>query len=199
MKMNRMALLAVAAVALAPFAVRAQDAPKAAAPKSDAPTLCVVRGDVIKDTAKAAGKADIGGKTYYVCCKGCLAKLDGSDTAARTKMAKVTDLKVEKTVLEKRLEQVNKELSDMDPKAVAPAAAVKTSAIVPAVTTVYCAVTDELIGAPKDAAASEMYKGKTYYFCCGGCKPKFDADPAKAAAIADQKTAERAANKVIGK
>lgn len=23
------------------------------------------------------------------------------------------------------------------------------------------------------------YEGKTYYFCCGGCKSKFEADPAK--------------------
>ncbi|AKU97720.1 Lead, cadmium, zinc and mercury transporting ATPase [Labilithrix luteola] len=23
------------------------------------------------------------------------------------------------------------------------------------------------------------YEGKTYYFCCGGCKKKFEADPAK--------------------
>ena len=26
---------------------------------------------------------------------------------------------------------------------------------------------------------SSQYEGKYYYFCCGGCKPKFDADPAK--------------------
>jgi YHS domain-containing protein len=26
---------------------------------------------------------------------------------------------------------------------------------------------------------SSVYKGKTYVFCCGGCKPQFDADPAK--------------------
>lgn len=23
------------------------------------------------------------------------------------------------------------------------------------------------------------YEGKTYYFCCGGCKKKFEADPSK--------------------
>ena len=30
-------------------------------------------------------------------------------------------------------------------------------------------------------ASSEKsdYEGKTYYFCCGGCKAKFDADPSK--------------------
>ncbi|MBM4396420.1 MAG: YHS domain-containing protein [Deltaproteobacteria bacterium] len=23
------------------------------------------------------------------------------------------------------------------------------------------------------------FEGRTYYFCCPGCKPKFDKDPAK--------------------
>lgn len=29
------------------------------------------------------------------------------------------------------------------------------------------------------AAGKSVYKGKTYYFCCGGCKPQFDANPEK--------------------
>jgi YHS domain-containing protein len=29
------------------------------------------------------------------------------------------------------------------------------------------------------AAAKSVYKGKTYYFCCKGCKPRFDKDPDK--------------------
>lgn len=28
-------------------------------------------------------------------------------------------------------------------------------------------------------AQKSVYKGKTYYFCCAGCKPKFDKDPEK--------------------
>jgi YHS domain-containing protein len=44
---------------------------------------------------------------------------------------------------------------------------------------IYCPVTGELIASPKDAFDSEVYKGKTYYFCCAGCKPMFDADPGK--------------------
>ncbi|MFO0761568.1 MAG: heavy metal translocating P-type ATPase [Byssovorax sp.] len=34
---------------------------------------------------------------------------------------------------------------------------------------------------PATAEASSEFDGKTYYFCCGGCKETFDADPAKAA------------------
>lgn len=29
------------------------------------------------------------------------------------------------------------------------------------------------------STTKSTYKGKTYYFCCGGCKPTFDKDPAK--------------------
>lgn len=29
------------------------------------------------------------------------------------------------------------------------------------------------------AAATSVRDGKTYYFCCGGCKQKFDKEPEK--------------------
>ena len=31
--------------------------------------------------------------------------------------------------------------------------------------------------AENDAAAIAEYGGKTYYFCCEGCKEEFDQDP----------------------
>jgi len=40
-----------------------------------------------------------------------------------------------------------------------------------------CPVTGNKIAAIKAAAGHETYKGKTYYFCCAGCKPKFDKNP----------------------
>ena len=48
----------------------------------------------------------------------------------------------------------------------------------PAVQEVRCPVTGEVVKDPASAAKSE-YKGRTYYFCCPACKPKFDADPEK--------------------
>ncbi len=51
-------------------------------------------------------------------------------------------------------------------------AAVKAAALI-------CPVTQEKIASVKDASGSSTYKGKTYYFCCAGCKPMFDKDPAK--------------------
>ena len=46
-------------------------------------------------------------------------------------------------------------------------------------TALLCPVTKEKIASVKDAAGSSTYQGKTYYFCCAGCKPMFDKDPAK--------------------
>jgi YHS domain-containing protein len=30
---------------------------------------------------------------------------------------------------------------------------------------------------PRKAAAQSTYQGRTYYFCCPGCKARFDRDP----------------------
>ena len=40
--------------------------------------------------------------------------------------------------------------------------------------------TDPVCGMKVDdqkATAQSTYEGKTYYFCCAGCKGKFDANP----------------------
>lgn len=42
-----------------------------------------------------------------------------------------------------------------------------------------CPVMKNKIPDIKKAAGKSVYKGKTYYFCCKGCKPQFDANPAK--------------------
>ncbi len=41
-----------------------------------------------------------------------------------------------------------------------------------------CPVTHEKIASVKAAVGHSVYKGKTYYFCCPDCKPKFDKNPA---------------------
>ena len=46
-------------------------------------------------------------------------------------------------------------------------------------TALICPVTGDKIASIAKAAGSSVYKGKTYYFCCGSCKPAFDKDPAK--------------------
>ncbi|MCM3658280.1 YHS domain-containing protein [Agromyces mediolanus] len=45
-----------------------------------------------------------------------------------------------------------------------------------------------MVGSPVSKAAAEAaglfrdYEGERYYFCCAGCGPAFDSDPAKYAA-----------------
>lgn len=58
-------------------------------------------------------------------------------------------------------------------KAEAPAKAVQA-----ADQEVRCPVTGDVVTDPSTALKS-VYKGRTYYFCCPACKPKFDADPEK--------------------
>lgn len=60
-----------------------------------------------------------------------------------------------------------------------------------AATPVYCAVTGEKIASAKDANATRVVNGKTYYTCCPGCAPKFDAAPAKYTKIADLREGKR--------
>lgn len=40
-----------------------------------------------------------------------------------------------------------------------------------------CPVKGDTIASQEKAAGKSVYKGKTYYFCCPSCKPKFDKDP----------------------
>jgi YHS domain-containing protein len=42
-----------------------------------------------------------------------------------------------------------------------------------------CPVMGNKISDIRNAAGKSVYKGKTYYFCCPMCKPKFDANPKK--------------------
>jgi Cu+-exporting ATPase len=58
-----------------------------------------------------------------------------------------------------------------------------------------CPVTGEKIASVKDAAGSSVYKGKTYYFCCSGCKPAFDKNPAKYVKEAAKPAAKKPAAK----
>lgn len=58
-----------------------------------------------------------------------------------------------------------------------PAPAAKTAALI-------CPVTGTKIASVKAAVGHSTYKGKTYYFCCPECKPRFDKNPAKIVASA---------------
>jgi YHS domain-containing protein len=172
---------ALSIVALLPLSAPAQEAVKADAAK---PVLCAVRGEELKDVAKAGGKTVYNNKTYYFCCANCKARFESSDDAGKAKFVKLTDLRTERVVLQRKMDAVNAQIE-----------AVENPKKAEAVTTVRCAVTDEEIGTPDKAAGKTVYNGKAYYFCCAGCKPKFDADPAKYGAQADKKAAEHVTSK----
>ena len=82
------------------------------------------------------------------------------------------------------------------PKTATPAKPATKTAAKPA--PVLCAVTGEAIPNVKTAEKS-VYKGKTYYFCCGGCKPMFDKNPAKYAKADAPKPAPKPAAKKAAK
>jgi len=49
----------------------------------------------------------------------------------------------------------------------------------PKKTALVCPVTGDKIASTKAAVGHSTYKGKTYYFCCGMCKPRFEKNPGK--------------------
>jgi Cu+-exporting ATPase len=57
-----------------------------------------------------------------------------------------------------------------------------------------CPITGEKVANIKTAETSS-FKGKTYYFCCAGCKPMFDKNPAKYVKAEPAKPAKAAAKK----
>jgi len=98
---------------------------------------------------KTAPKSVYKGKTYYFCCQACKPKFDKNPG------------KYVKPVVTKTK----------------PAPAAKP-ALAAEQTTVLCPVMGGKVANLKNAPKS-VYKGKTYYFCCPGCKPMFDKDPEK--------------------
>ena len=164
---------------------------------ASAPVLCAVKGEELPGADKAAGHATYNGKTYYFCCAACAARWSKSTDTEKARYAHLTALRTDKIVLQKRLSAVEAELKSAEAKPVAapkPVAPKPVAATPIKAASVFCAVTDEEIDNPEAAAGGKsVYNGKTYYFCCAGCKPQFDAAPAKFAALAQKKAAARAA------
>jgi P-type Cu+ transporter len=185
--------LAASAAALVSVAVfvpsitRADEPSKSSASAANAPVLCAVLGKEIKDISKAHAKLTEGGKTYYVCCGGC----EGKFKAEPAKFAKLTDLRTEKIVLQRKLDAVNAELATMEAGGEKKAQATpKPAAATTAAAALHCAITDEVIESAEKAGGKVEHAGKTYYFCCPGCVSKFNSDPAKYAKEADARTAK---------
>lgn len=188
-----MKLFAVFAAASALLASGAFAQQPTAPVANTAPVLCAVKGEVIDDVARAAGKSDYKGRTYYFCCPGCVAAFNKADDAGKAKFSRLTELRTERVVLGRKVETLNREIAALEGKP-APVSGAKSPEAKPAVAVavkapkmVYCAVTGEEIGTPDKAAATIKYNNKEYYLCCPGCQVKWDKDPAKFAAEADKR------------
>lgn len=154
--------------------------------------LCAITGEVLKDPANTP-RSEFKGRPVLFCCEKCKAKFDGGDDTFKAQRVKVTNLKSRKATLERQLADINKQLKEIEPDAAKPAEA---PAEKPVAGEVYCMITDEKIGDPSKALASVSVSGGTYYFCCAGCKGKFDkadeAGKAKLVATAKARAAARA-------
>jgi len=116
-------------------------------------TACPVSGEVFTVAADSP-KAEFEGKTYYMCCGGCVGKFNADPARYLGKAA-------------------------AEPKE-SPDASLALpndgTRVAGDVTT--CLVTGNVFTVAADSPKVE-HEGKTYYMCCNPCVEKFKADPAK--------------------
>ena len=130
-------------------AAKAKPKPKPSA--KVAPPVCPVMGTKINNKDKSAGKSVYKGVTYYFCCAGCKPEFDKNPAKYVKPAGAAKKAPVKAEAKPKTMVAQN----------------------------LVCAVTGEKIASKEKAAGSSEYKGETYYFCCGGCKSKFDENPDK--------------------
>ncbi|MGH9681266.1 MAG: YHS domain-containing protein, partial [Candidatus Acidiferrales bacterium] len=105
------------------------------------------------DQARAKAICEFSGKTYYFCCPGCAEKFKADP-------AKYLGTKAPVTIA--------------TTSAVLPVLASAPNSSRPGEKDPVCGMTVD----PARAKATYEYSGKTYYFCCTGCREKFKADAA---------------------
>ena len=127
----------------------------AAAPAAGKPinAKCPVSGKDVDPAAVSVYK----GQTIGFCCMNCKAKFDAKPEDL---IGKVAEFKAPEPKPEPKKEEPKKEEKKDDKKK-----AINTKC--------------PLSGKDVDVAAVSVYKSQTIAFCCGNCKGKFDAEPAK--------------------
>mgnify|MGYP002629781340 CR=1 FL=1 len=142
-----------------------------------ATAVCPVMKKTFKPTA-ATETVVVKGKTYYMCCAGCAAKLKANPDkylSSAAAPAKPCD-----GGCDKKDGAAAKPCADCEkgtkPAAAGTPAATTTGAAMPA--TAVCPVSGKTFK-PTAETAKATHNGKTYYLCCDGCVKKFAADPAK--------------------
>ncbi|HEX7899539.1 MAG TPA: hypothetical protein VF950_17355 [Planctomycetota bacterium] len=127
----------------------------AAAPAAGKPinAKCPVSGKDVDPAAVSVYK----GQTIGFCCMNCKAKFDAKPEDL---IGKVAEFKAPEPKKEEPKKEEKKEEKKKDDKK-----AINTKC--------------PLSGKDVDANATSVYKSQTIAFCCGNCKGKFDAEPAK--------------------
>ena len=118
--------------------------------------ICPVTGETAKKNVSYKYK----GKTYYFCCKDCIAKFEADPAKYIGKNAAKEKCGDE--------EMMKSRTSENSPEA-------KTETTLKVVNT-KCPVMGEEV---TSKGGTYEYKGKLYGFCCPGCKGKFAKDPEK--------------------
>ncbi len=117
-------------------------------------TTCPVSGKTFTVSADSP-KAEHEGKTYFMCCGGCKNKFEADPAkyldskGAEPASTPTTDADVLPNDGSRKVGDVTK-----------------------------CPTSGEVFTISADSPKTE-HEGKTYFFCCGGCVDKFNADPSK--------------------
>ncbi len=109
---------------------------------------CAVSGKEIKKS-EAKGSMEYNGKTYYFCCENC------QDSFVKDPEKYINSEPGEHHEHGEHMEHGEHAENSMT-----------------------CPVSGETFNKSEDTESME-YNGKTYYFCCAGCKEKFVKDPEK--------------------
>ena len=171
------------AAVLFPASVRAEDAGS---------TSCPVLHNTIEKVTKDTQFSDYKGSRYYFCCDGCKPKFDQDQVKFlkdEKNKGKVIGVSLFDPVTTKRIESEKaKAHSDYngiryyfakedDQKSFDKAP--KKYATQPKKELLFCPVSNEIVESYAKASDYSDYKGMRYYFCCDGCKPKFDKESDK--------------------
>ena len=139
--------------------------------------VCPVMGSKITAASKKAGKSVYKGKTYYFCCPSCKTAFDKDPAKYIKASAKKTGA----------CPMTGKQACDMKKGGKCPYTDGKKNGTCPQnikksekkVVSATCPVMGGKIPDVSKASGKSVYHGKTYYFCCSGCKPAFDKNPGK--------------------
>ena len=178
-----LAALACAAVLFPASVVRADD---------NGAYVCPVLHNPIDKVTKETQFSDFKGVRYYFCCEGCKPQFD-KDQAKFLKDDKnrgkvngsalfdpITTKRIapEKAISHSDLNGVRYFFATEDAKATFDKDPKKAAAL-PKKEILYCPVGDEIVDSYAAAPDYSDYKDTRYYFCCAGCKPRFDKNPEK--------------------